>query len=553
MLKRLSIENYALIDSLQISFDRGLTVITGETGAGKSIILGALSLILGQRADLRHVKHDEPKCVIEGLFDISAYRLKPLFDEHEWVHDGDECILRREIWATGRSRAFINDSPVYLNDLKMLGERLIDIHSQHQNISLNDNLFQLNVVDLLADTGKEQESYREAHTAYREAEKKLRDLREQNRRNREEEDYLRFQHTTLSEALLEEGEQVLLEEELEALTHSEEIKSGLFAVTTLLSGDEQNVEAMLCTVRDRLQSLHAVFSRVGLLAERVESAYLDLKDVREEASRLFEQVEFDTGRQQLVEERLSMLYDLEKKHGLTNVDELIALRDEIGAKLQQIDSLDDQLEAQESETTDRKRVMLEKAMLLSEKRRAATTAIEEQLTANLEYLKMPHTRFQCMITPRREPDVTGADDVEFLFSANKNRPLQPVSQIASGGEISRLMLSLKAMIAGATALPAIIFDEIDTGTSGEVADRVGAVMKKMSREMQVIGITHLPQIASKGETHFVVYKEERDNSVATGIIKLTGKERVREIARMLSGAEVTEQAVENARVMLKTN
>jgi len=553
MLKRLSIENYALIDSLQISFDRGLTVITGETGAGKSIILGALSLILGQRADLRHVKHDEPKCVIEGLFDISAYRLKPLFDEHEWVHDGDECILRREIWATGRSRAFINDSPVYLNDLKMLGERLIDIHSQHQNLSLNDNLFQLNVVDLLADTGKEQESYREAHTAYREAEKKLRDLREQNRRNREEEDYLRFQHTTLSEALLEEGEQVLLEEELEALTHSEEIKSGLFAVTTLLSGDEQNVEAMLCTVRDRLQSLHAVFSRVGLLAERVESAYLDLKDVREEASRLFEQVEFDTGRQQLVEERLSMLYDLEKKHGLTNVDELIALRDEIGAKLQQIDSLDDQLEAQESETTDRKRVMLEKAMLLSEKRRAATTAIEEQLTANLEYLKMPHTRFQCMITPRREPDVTGADDVEFLFSANKNRPLQPVSQIASGGEISRLMLSLKAMIAGATALPAIIFDEIDTGTSGEVADRVGAVMKKMSREMQVIGITHLPQIASKGETHFVVYKEERDNSVATGIIKLTGKERVREIARMLSGAEVTEQAVENARVMLKTN
>ncbi len=553
MLKRLSIENYALIDSLQISFDRGLTVITGETGAGKSIILGALSLILGQRADLRHVKHDEPKCVIEGLFDISAYRLKPLFDEHEWVHDGDECILRREIWATGRSRAFINDSPVYLNDLKMLGERLIDIHSQHQNLSLNDNLFQLNVVDLLADTGKEQESYREAHTAYREAEKKLRDLREQNRRNREEEDYLRFQHTTLSEALLEEGEQVRLEEELEALTHSEEIKSGLFAVTTLLSGDEQNVEAMLCTVRDRLQSLHAVFSRVGLLAERVESAYLDLKDVREEALRLFEQVEFDTGRQQLVEDRLSMLYDLEKKYGLTNVDELIALRDEIGAKLQQIDSLDDQLEAQESETADRKRVMLEKALQLSEKRRAATTAIEEQLTANLEYLKMPHTRFQCKITPRREPDVTGADDVEFLFSANKNRPLQPVSQIASGGEISRLMLSLKAMIAGATALPAIIFDEIDTGTSGEVADRVGAVMKKMSREMQVIGITHLPQIASKGETHFVVYKEERDNSVATGIIKLTGKERVREIARMLSGAEVTEQAVENARVMLKTN
>ena len=314
MLKRLSIENYALIDSLQITFDRGFTVITGETGAGKSIILGALSLILGQRAELRHVKQDESKCVIEGLFDISAYRLKPLFDEHEWVYDGDECILRREIWATGRSRAFINDSPVYLNELKMLGERLIDIHSQHQNLSLNDNLFQLNVVDLLADTGMEQADYKQSYNAYREAEKSLRELREQNRRNREEEDYLRFQHTALTEASLVEGEQVQLEEELEALTHSEEIKSGLFAATNLLSGEGQNVAAMLRTVRERLQSLQTLFPRVVPLAERVESAYLDLKDVADEASRLFEQVEFNPGRQQIVEERLGMLYDLEKKH-----------------------------------------------------------------------------------------------------------------------------------------------------------------------------------------------------------------------------------------------
>lgn len=553
MLKRLSIENYALIDSLQINFDRGFTVITGETGAGKSIILGALSLILGQRADLRQVKPEEPKCVIEGLFDISAYRLKPLFDEHEWIYEGDECILRREIWATGRSRAFINDSPVYLNDLKLLGERLIDIHSQHQSLSLNDNQFQLKVVDLLADTGKEWASYRESYAAYRSAEKALQELRERNRRNREEEDYLRFQHHTLTEASLEEGEQERLEEELEALTHSEEIKSGLFEVTNLLSGEQQNVEAMLRTVRDRLQSLKVVFARVGALSERVESAYLDLKDVGEEASRLFEKVEFDPGRQQVVEERLSMLYDLEKKHGVADLGALLLLRDEIGNKLQQIESLDELLLVQEKEASDKKRIMLEKATQLSEKRRAATPAIEQQLIERLEYLKMPHARFHCQIEPGREPDATGSDDVEFLFSANKNRALQPVSQIASGGEISRLMLSLKAMIGGATALPTIIFDEIDTGTSGEVADRVGAVMKNMSREMQVIGITHLPQIASKGEAHFVVYKKERGNSVATQIDRLSGEERVGEIARMLSGAEVTEQAVANARVMLKTN
>lgn len=553
MLKRLSIENYALIDSLQINFDRGFTVITGETGAGKSIILGALSLILGQRADLRQVKPDEPKCVIEGLFDISAYRLRSLFEEHEWNYEGDECILRREIWSTGRSRAFINDSPVYLNDLKLLGERLIDIHSQHQNLSLNDNQFQLNVVDLLAGTGKELASYREAYTAYRAAEKGLLKLREQYRRNREEEDYLRFQHHTLTEASLEEGEQERLEEELEALTHSEEIKSGLFEVSNLLSGEQQNVEALLRMVRDRLQSLKIVYARVGALSERVESAYLDLKDVGEEASRLFEQVEFDSGRQQVVEERLSILYDLEKKYGVADLDGLLALRDEIGNKLQQIESLDEHLEEKEKEVAEKRSVMLEKATRLSEKRRSATADIEQQLIARLEYLKMPHARFNCQIATDREPEATGIDDVEFLFSANKNRVPQPVSQIASGGEISRLMLSLKAMIGGATALPTIIFDEIDTGTSGEIADRVGAVMKNMSREMQVIGITHLPQIASKGEIHFAVYKKERDNSVVTEIGRLSSEERVGEIARMLSGAEVTEQAVANARVMLETN
>ncbi|MBK5195375.1 MAG: DNA repair protein RecN [Proteiniphilum sp.] len=550
MLQSLSIQNYALIDSLQITFDAGFSVITGETGAGKSIILGALSLILGQRADARHIQQGEPKCVIEGVFDISAYSLRPFFEEMDWVYDGEECILRREIWANGKSRAFVNDSPVYLNDLKGLGERLIDIHSQHQNLSLNNNLYQLNVVDLLAGTAKERSEYTKAFAGYRSAEKAVNDLRQQSRKNKEEEDYLRFRYNALSEAALEADEQERLETELEALTHSEEIKSGLFAATSFLSGDEQNVESMLRSVKEALEDVQRVFPKVSELVARVESAYIDLKDVREEASRLFEGVEFDPARQQLLEERLSTIYDLQKKHSVNSVDELIQLREEMAGKLANIDSLDEQLAAMENEAKEKEAIMLAKAGLLSKKRQAAIPVLEKELIEKLTYLKMPNTRFRCELKPKHIPDVTGKDSVQFLFSANKNSALQPVSQIASGGEISRLMLCIKAMIAGATALPAIIFDEIDTGTSGEVADRVGSIMGEMSKQMQVIGITHLPQIASKGDTHFVVYKEESKERVTTRIKELTPDERISEIARILSGAEVSVQAVENARVML---
>lgn len=550
MLKSLSIQNYALIDSLHIAFDKGFSVITGETGAGKSIILGALSLILGQRADARQIKEGEARCVIEGVFDISAYQLQSVFEQHEWVYDEDECIVRREIWATGKSRAFVNDSPVYLNDLKEFGEKLIDIHSQHQNLALNDNLFQLNVVDLLADTAKERQAYTETYTAYRSAEQKLIELQLQARKNKEEEDYLRFQHTALMDAALEAGEQERMEEELEAVSHAEEIKTGLFSVTSLLSEDAHNVESLLRTVRDALQQVQAVYPRVAELTERVESAYIDLKDVREAAARFFDEVDFDPNRQQLLEDRLSVIYELQKKHALTGADQLIALRDEMGARLKHIDSLDENLAALEKEVEVHRSAMLANAELLSLKRTHAAPAIEKELVDKLTFLRMPNTRFRCAFTPRNHPDATGADHVQFLFSANKNRELQPVSQIASGGEMSRLMLCLKAMIAGATALPTIIFDEIDTGTSGEVADRVGAIMDEMSRRMQVIAITHLPQIASRGHAHFIVYKEETADAVSTQLKELTVAERISEIARMLSGSEISTQAVENARVML---
>lgn len=550
MLKSLSIENYALIDSINIAFDKGLTVITGETGAGKSIILGALSLILGQRADSRHIKQGENKCLIEGLFDISSYNLKSFFKQRDWEYDETECILRREIWSNGKSRAFVNDSPVYLNDLKELGDRLIDIHSQHQNLALNDNLFQLNVVDTLAATEDELSNYEKAYTEYHSSLKELNDLLNQYQKNKEEEDYLRFQHKSLSDASLKPGEQEQLEEELEALTHSEEIKSGLFAVIAMLSEDEKSVESLLKTTKDRLQIVQNVYPKVTDLTERVRTAYIDLKDVREEASRYFEDIDFDPERQQLIEDRLSTIYGLQKKHSVTTVDELILLRDEIAVQIQNVDSLDERLSILEKETSEKRSLMLEKGRLLSNKRKNAVPEIEKQLIDRLTYLKITNSRFKCEFKEKTNPDSTGIDNLEFLFSANKNTALQPVSEVASGGEISRLMLCLKAMIAGATALPTIIFDEIDTGTSGDIADRVGTIMRQMSREMQVIAITHLPQIASKGDEHLVVYKEETQNGVNSNIKVLTNSERVEEIAQMLSGAEITLEAIENAKAIL---
>lgn len=553
MLQTLSIRNYALIDSLNITFDKGFSVISGETGAGKSIILGALSLILGERADSAALGSETEKCVVEGVFDLSAYQLQSLFEQFGWIYEEKECILRREIWPNGRSRAFVNDSPVYLNELKELGGRLIDIHSQHQNLLLNNPLFQLRVVDAMAESVPQLTAYEQAYDACRAAEKALTEMRETVRRNKEEEDYLRFQYGVLSEAALQPGEQELLEEELEALSHVEEIKSGLYTALSLLSDDERNVESLLRTTEDALQRIRGVYPKVRSLSERVSSAFLDLKDVREEVSRLFEAVEFDPTRQMLVEERLSMIYDLQKKHALATVAELIALRDTMAEQLDQIDSMDDRLDALRKAFEATRETMVARAEQLTRKRKAALPLLERELQQRLTYLMMPDARCHCRTISKAVPDITGADAIQFLFTANKNRELQPVSQIASGGEMSRLMLCIKAMIAGATSLPTIIFDEIDTGTSGEVADRVGGIMKKMGAQMQVIGITHLPQIASQGDAHFLVYKEETQGNVTTRIKPLTPDERVREIARMLSGAEITEQAIENAKAMMRAN
>lgn len=533
-----------------MDFGPGFSVITGETGAGKSIILGALSLVLGQRADSRQIKQGETKCIVESVFDISKYNLRPFFEKHDWVYDDKELILRRELWSNGRSRAFVNDSPVYLNDLKELSDRLIDIHSQHQNLALNEDLFQLMVIDSLAQTGRLRNEYAAAYADFRAAEKQLNELRELSRKNKEEEDYLRFQLQTLTDAALQPDEQETLEAELEAITHAEEIKSALFAIVSQLSGNEQNVESMLKSALDNARSIRQVFPKIEDIAARIESAYIDLKDVRQEAERFFEEVEFNPERQQIVEDRLSLIYGLEKKHGVPNVHELLNLQQDIASKLKNIDSLDEKIAALEKEGGEKQQNMLEKARKLSEKRRAAAPLAENLLTEKLTYLGMPNARFEIRFSEKSQPDESGIDSVQFWFSANKNIDPQPVAQIASGGEISRLMLCIKAMIAGATALPTIIFDEIDTGTSGEMADKMGSIMQQMSNDMQVIAITHLPQIASKGTTHYVVYKEEKDDATHTYMKKLSDKERIPEIARMLSGAETTVEAIENAKVML---
>lgn len=553
MLKSLYIKNYALIDSLEMDFESGFSVITGETGAGKSIILGALGLILGQRADMKAIKQGETKCVIEGAFDVSAYDLKSFCEETGIEYDPESYILRREILNTGKSRAFINDSPVSLNELRDLGSLLIDIHSQHQNLILGDTRFQLQVVDTLAGSGGLLKEYQVAFKEYKQAEKKLRDLEDQSAKNKADEDYYRFQFEALAEAKLIEGEQEELEQEQETLNHAEDIKSALFKIHNLLSDDDTGVVTVLKDGLNTAKNLTGIYPHAESITQRLETAYIDLRDLMSETERHAEDVEFNPERLMFIQERLDQIYTLQQKHRLSSVAELINLYDELKQKLDNIDSYDQQIEELQAILTQKQSAMLSLAQKLSDKRRSATRPIEKQLIEKVSYLGIPNVRFECKIDPKNHPDTTGIDDLQFMFSANKNAPLQPVADVASGGEISRVMLCLKSMVAGATALPTIIFDEIDTGVSGEVADKMGQIMQEFGNQMQVIAITHLPQIAAKGKTHYFVYKSDEGNSTTTNLRKLTDDERVKELAQMLSGSQISEAAIENARVMLGKN
>lgn len=550
MLRSLYIQNYALIEQLDIRLENGFSVITGETGAGKSIILGAIGLLLGQRADVKAIRRGASKCIIEARFEIAAYGMQPFFEANDLEYE-DECILRREVYASGKSRAFINDTPASLAQMKELGEMLIDVHSQHQNLLLNKEGFQLNVLDILAHNDGALSVYADCYGSWKKAQQQLEELIARAERDKADEDFVRFQLEQLEEANLTAGEQEELEQEAELLSHAEDIKAGLYRVGQGLSADEGGLLPLLNDCLSTMQSMRKVYPAAEELSERLESSYIELKDIAQEVAGREEEVEFNPARLDEVNARLNLIYTLQQKHRVSTVDELLTLQEEYASRLSAITSSDDQIEDLKQQCADLYNKVKQQAAVLTESRVAAAREVEKQMASRLVPLGMPNVRFQVEVGTRKELGVHGADTVSFLFSANKNGTLQSISSVASGGEIARVMLSLKAMIAGAVKLPTIVFDEIDTGVSGEIADRMADIMQEMGdSNRQVISITHLPQIAARGRVHYKVYKEDNENETNSHIRRLTDEERVEELAHMLSGATLTEAALNNARALL---
>ena len=551
MLQSIHIQNYALIEKLDIDFHAGFSVITGETGAGKSIILGAIGLLLGQRADLKAIKVGATKCVVEARFDVARYQLESFFAENDLEYDSEECILRRELYASGKSRAFINDSPASLVQMKELGEKLVDVHSQHQNLLLNREDFQMNVLDILAKDETELSIYQSLYADYRQVSSELENCIAQAEKNRQDEDYIRFQVKQLEEANLHPNEQELLEEEAETLSHAEDIKRGLYKVDMLIASGDTNLLSGMKECMQTLQGVSRVYAPAQEWMERLDSCLVELKDLSHEVSNAAERVEFNPSRLEEVNERLNLLYSLQQKHHVSSIEELMAIEENFRSQLDAIISSDDRI----FELTERKKALYEKvvsqASVLSKLRQKAAEGIENQMQAYLVPLGMPNVRFVVELTSRNEPNSKGMDNVTFLFSANKNGSLQQVASIASGGEIARVMLSLKAMIAGAVKLPTIIFDEIDTGVSGSIAEKMALIMHEMGQaDRQVISITHLPQIAARGGVHYKVYKEDTETGTNSYLLRLNEEERINEIANMLSGSTLTEAALNNARALL---
>ena len=551
MLKHLYIKNFTLIDELDISLYEGFSVITGETGAGKSIILGAIALLLGQRADSKTIKQGAEKCVIEANFDLSRYNMQPFFDENDIEYDAGDCIIRRELTAAGKSRAFINDTPVALSMLKELGDMLMDVHSQHQNLLLNKQDFQLEVVDIIADDAAQLAKYQNTYAEFVKAEKELSEMTLAIERNRENHDFLKFQFEELENTKLQEGEQEELEQRSETMEHSEDIKSALYTTDNALSAEQVGVIQSLRSSLSALRSIESVYPEVSELIERIDSSYIDLKDISQEISSLLESVDFDPAELDQINSRLDRIYELEKKYHVETVEELISKHDELHQQLAAIENGDESLDALKARRDELEAKARKEADALTKLRTKSAKTIEAEMQKRLIPLGMPHVRFSIQLTPI-ELGQNGADKVSFLFSANTSTPLQPVSQVASGGEIARVMLSLKAMISGAVKLPTIIFDEIDTGVSGKTAEMMAQIMKEMGGHgRQVISITHLPQIAALGSVHYKVEKNETASGTTSKMRQLDADERVREIAQMLSGSDVTEAAIQNAKELLK--
>lgn len=551
MLKQLYIKNFTLIDELNIQMHPGFSVITGETGAGKSIILGAIGLLLGNRADSKSIKAGRDRCVIEAHFDLSKYNMQQFFTDNDIDEDLSDTIIRRELTAAGKSRAFINDTPVSLTKMRELGEQLVDIHSQHQNLLLQKEDFQLNVVDIIAQDEKQRKNYEAAYNQYKQANQKLNALKTEIEKNRENEDFLRFQFKELDEAQLQNGEQEELEQEYEMLSHSEDIKTALYQADNHLSGDDGNIIERLKQASEQLANIKDVYPEVTELLERIDSSYIELKDIAQEVNGLTDHVEFDPARLETINERLDKLNSLQQKFHVKDLGELIETYHQLKEQLSHIDHSDEDVEALEQEVTQLLENAQKQAKELTAIRTKAAKKVEEEMKQRLIPLGIPNVRFSISLT-EKPLSHDGGDKVSFLFSANKSTPLQPVTQVASGGEIARVMLSLKAMISGAVKLPTIIFDEIDTGVSGKIAEKMAQIMVEMgNHERQVLSITHLPQIAAMGSHHYKVSKEETDNGTISRMTELSQQERVQEIAQMLSGSDVSEAALANAKELLR--
>lgn len=551
MLKQLYIKNFTLIDELDIQLFPGFSVITGETGAGKSIILGALSLLLGQRADSKSIKSGCDRCIIEAHFDLSRYQLESLFADNDIDYDNEDCIFRRELTSTGKSRSFINDTPVSLAVMKSIGQQLVDIHSQHQNLLLQEEDFQLNVVDIIAQDGKQLSDYQQAFKDYQTARKAVVRMQEELAKAAENEDFMRFQYNELQEANLEPGQQEELEQESETLSHVEDIKEALFNAEGILSGEEANLVESLREVSRALSGIKGVFADVAEVTERIDSCYIELKDIAAEVSQLSSHVDYDPKRLDFINDQLGIIYSLEKKHRVETVEELITLRNQLKEQLSHLDNSSEEMDILRQQEKAAREKALKKASELNALRLKAAQKVEKEMKSRLVPLGIPNIRFVVDITQTEMTD-KGTDKVAFLFSANTSTAMQPVAQIASGGEIARVMLSLKAMISGTVKLPTIIFDEIDTGVSGRVAEMMAKIMQEMGQtDRQVISITHLPQIAALGRHHYKVFKEETKEGTKSRMSLLSDEERIQEIAQMLSGSDVTTAAINNAKELLK--
>lgn len=549
MLKNLKIENYALIEHLDIDFTDGLSVITGETGAGKSIIIGALSLVLGHRADTKIILSDSGKCVVEAVFDISAYNLQHFFDQWELDYS-DECIVRREVLPSGKSRAFINDTPVNLQQIKELISLLVDIHSQHENLLLSNADFQLNVVDTVADTSVELNQYRAIFDNYQTLRRQLKTLQSDAEKIIAERDYALFQFNQLKEAKLIDGEQDTLEEELKIMNHSQDITESLSTVSQIFDNDEIGVVSQLKTAANNIHRLSEYLGRADEFYERIDSAMIDIKDIAVEIDNILSNTEFSIERKNFVEDRLNMIYSLQQKHKAATVGELLDIQSDFEQKINLIDNFDEEIARLQRETADVESRLSEAAKQLTVKRMSVHKPVVEHVERMLNDLGMLNGRFEIVFSALDGFAPSGADKIEFLFSANKNRPPLPISEIASGGEMSRLMLIVKSLISTTKALPTIIFDEIDTGISGEIAKKMGEIMEQMAENMQVIAISHLPQIASKGRTHYKVFKDETKDKTQTNIIQLSANERIMEIAEMMAGKNPSRLALDSAAEML---